>query len=588
MNSKKYKDTIYETRDIDNIKDIFVSSTDLFAHKAAYLVKERTGGKYVPIKYSRVKEDVECLGTGFYKLGLRGEKIAVIGENSYEWVMTYISAVIGSCVIVPIDKELPANEVANLLSRAKVSAAVYSKKCEKLVHAAFEQMDREALESIKYRICMKSDHSAGSTDLDSVMEMGRTALIAGDRSFIDNEVDSDAMCTLMFTSGTTGMAKGVMLSQRNIAANVQNMSKYVKIDTNGIGLSVLPMNHSYEMTCHIFTGFYQGMTIAICEGLKYIQKNLIESKATVMLGVPLIFENIYKKIMKQASSKGKAKKMRKMMERSKKYRLYNDQNLIRKIFKSVHEPLGNTLKLLIVGGAAMNPKIIEDFQALGFPMIQGYGMSENAPIIAVNRDRCSKPASVGPAMPGTEIKIDNPNEEGIGEIVVKGPSVMLGYYENPEATAETIRDGWLYTGDYGYFDDDGYLYISGRKKNVIVTKNGKNIFPEEIEYILSEADFIAEVLVYGEMDEETGDTFVKAEIYPDYPQIKEEFGKLTDEEVERLIKHVVSEVGDTLPSYKRVTRVAVRDVEFEKTTTRKVKRNQKKLDKNIKNSDKHR
>ncbi len=257
-----------------------------------------------------------------------------------------------------------------------------------------------------------------------------------------------------------------------------------------------------------------------------------------------------------------------------------------KIHAAVHEPLGNSIRLLIVGGAAMNPKIIEDFQALGFPMIQGYGMSENAPIIAVNRDKCSKPASVGPAMPGTEIRIDNPNEDGIGEIVVKGPSVMLGYYENPEATAEAIRDGWLYTGDYGYFDDEGYLYISGRKKNVIVTKNGKNIFPEEIEYILSEADFIAEVLVYGEIDEKTGDTFVKAEIYPDYGQIKEEFGKLTDEEVEKLIKHVVSEVCDVLPTYKRVTRVAVRDVEFEKTTTRKVKRNQKKLEKNAKNQDK--
>ena len=586
MNSKKYKDTIYETRDINNIKELFVGSCDLYAHKTAYLVKEKPGGKYMPIKYSRVKEDVECLGTGFYKLGLRGEKIAVLGENSYEWVMTYIATVIGSSVIVPIDKELPANEVANLLTRAKVSAVVYSKKSEKLLHAALEQMEEETANGIKYRICMKSDHGAAETDLDTVMEIGRTALISGDRSFLDNEVDGDAMCTLMFTSGTTGMAKGVMLSQRNIAANVQNMSKYVKIDDDGIGLSVLPMNHSYEMTCHIFTGFYQGMAIAICEGLKYIQKNLVESKATVMLGVPLIFENIYKKIMKQASSKGKAKKMRKMMERSKKYRLYNDQNFIRKIFKSVHEPLGNSIRLLIVGGAAMNPKIIEDFQALGFPMIQGYGMSENAPIIAVNRDKCSKPASVGPAMPGTEIRIDSPNEDGIGEIVVKGPSVMLGYYENPEATAEAIRDGWLYTGDYGYFDDEGYLYISGRKKNVIVTKNGKNIFPEEIEYILSEADFIAEVLVYGEIDEKTGDTFVKAEIYPDYGQIKEEFGKLTDEEVEKLIKHVVSEVCDVLPTYKRVTRVAVRDVEFEKTTTRKVKRNQKKLEKNAKNQDK--
>lgn len=583
MNSKKYKDTLYEVREINNLKELFTGSVDLFAHKAAYLVKEKPGGKYVPIKYLQVKEDVECLGTGFYELGIKGEKIAVIGENSYEWVMTYLSAVLGGNVIVPLDKELPANEAASLLSRAKVSAVVYSKKCEKLINAALAQMDEEALGGIKYKICMKADHDRDSTDIDAVMEAGRKALISGDRSLIEYETDSDAMCTLMFTSGTTGMAKGVMLSQRNIAANIYNLSKYIKIEDNGIGLSVLPMNHSYEMTCHILTAIYQGKTVAICEGLKYIAKNMAEAQATVMLGVPLVFENIHKKIMKNAHSKGKAKKMIKMMERSKKYKLYNDYGLTRRIFKQVHEALGGQMRLFVVGGAAVNPKIVEDFQALGITMIQGYGMSENAPIIALNRDRYSKPASVGTALPGTEIRIDSPNDEGIGEIVIKGPSVMLGYYENEEATAEAIKDGWLYTGDYGYFDDEGFLYISGRKKSVIVTKNGKNIFPEEIEYVLGEADFISEVLVYGELDEKTGDTFVKAEIYPDYAQIKEEFGKLTEEEIERLIKHIVSSVSDTLPPYKRITRVSIRDVEFEKTTTRKVKRNQKKLGKNIKN-----
>ena len=276
--------------------------------------------------------------------------------------------------------------------------------------------------------------------------------------------------------------------------------------------------------------------------------------------------------MKQAASKGKLEKMQKMMKVSKKYKLYNEPKLIKKIFKDVHAATGGRIALFIVGGAAINPKVVEDFQALGFPMIQGYGMSENAPIIAVNRDKYSKPASVGPAMPGTEIRIINQNDDGIGEIIVRGPSVMLGYYENPEATEEAIRDGWLYTGDYGYFDEDGFLYIAGRKKNVIVTKNGKNIFPEEIEYMLTEADYIAEALVHGEIDGKSGDTVVKAEIYPDYEQIKKDLGKLKEEEIEGLIKRVVNEVCDTMPAYKRVTRIGIRTVEFEKTTTRKVKR----------------
>ena len=570
MNSKKYRDVLYEAREINNLKELFQSSTELFAHKTAYLIKERPGGKYVPVKYSKVKEDVECFGTGLLKLGLQGKKIAVIGENCYEWILTYIATVNGVGVIVPLDKDLPVNEIVNLLRRSHVSAVVYSKKCEKLVMEAVAQI--ADTENIEYTICMKPERDKRSRSIAEIIEMGRIALIEEDRSYLDAEIDSDAMCTLMFTSGTTGLAKGVMLSHRNIAANVYNMSKYVKIDKDGVGLSVLPMHHSYEMTCHIFTGFYQGITIAICEGLKYISKNMIEAKATVMLGVPLVFENMHKKVMKQAASKGKLEKMQKMMEVSKKYKLYNEPKLIKKIFKDVHAATGGRIALFIVGGAAINPKVVEDFQALGFPMIQGYGMSENAPIIAVNRDKYSKPASVGPAMPGTEIRIINQNDDGIGEIIVRGPSVMLGYYENPEATEEAIRDGWLYTGDYGYFDEDGFLYIAGRKKNVIVTKNGKNIFPEEIEYMLTEADYIAEALVHGEIDGKSGDTVVKAEIYPDYEQIKKDLGKLKEEEIEGLIKRVVNEVCDTMPAYKRVTRIGIRTVEFEKTTTRKVKR----------------
>lgn len=559
-------------REIRTLQDMFLSSTELFADRTAYLVKERPGGKYIPITYAKLREDVDCFGTGLISLGLKGKKIAVIGENSYEWIVSYFAAVNGVGVAVPLDKELPAGELRSLIERAHLGAIIYSKKCEKLVLEAISDLPEE--EKISYMICMKDDRHENSKAFSEIISLGKSALENGDRRFLDIEVEEDAMCTLMFTSGTTGMSKGVMLSHRNLASNVYNMSKYVHIPEGGVGLSVLPMHHAYEMTCHIFTALYQGVTVAICEGLKYIMKNMSEAKATVMLGVPLIFENAHKKIMKNAEAKGKYETMRNMIELSKKYKLYNKPKLVKKIFKDVHAAFGDNMQLLIVGGAPINPKIVEDFQAMGIPMIQGYGMSENSPIIAVNRDRYSKPASAGFPMPGTDVKIVDMAPDGVGEIVVRGPSVMLGYYENPEATAEAIRGEWLYTGDYGYFDSEGFLYISGRKKNVIVTKNGKNIFPEEIEFMLNESEYIEESMVHGIIDEKTGDTVVKAQIYPNYEKLREDLGELTDTDIEKFFKKLVEDVNDTMPGYKRVARIGIRRSEFIKNSSRKIKRNE--------------
>ena len=403
--------------------------------------------------------------------------------------------------------------------------------------------------------------------------MSRACLLyTSDRRFLDAPIDREAMCTLLFTSGTTGLAKGVMLSHKNITANVYNMSKYVKIREPGIGLSVLPMHHSYEMTCHIFTGCYQGMCIAICEGLKYIQKNMKESKATVMLGVPLIFETMHKKVWKQAENSGKAEAMKKLIHVSKKLKLYNNQKLIRKLFSQLHQSIGNNMSLFIAGGAASNPDVIRDYEAMGVPMIQGYGMTENAPIIAVNRDCYSKADSVGKPMPGTEVKILDPDPDGVGEIICRGPSVMIGYYNDPQATAAVLRDGWLYTGDYGRLDEEGFLYICGRKKNVIVTKNGKNIFPEEVEYYLQQSKYIEEVVVYGTEDKRTGDLIIRAEIFPDFAAIEEDLGEMSEEGIKDFMKTVVDEANEQMPLYKRVKRFHIRQEEFEKTTTRKIKR----------------
>lgn len=568
MNNRKYRDTFYQFRYINDLKDMLNTSAEIFAEEKAYLVKDVPGGEYRPILYSQVKKDVDALGTRLIDLGLKGTKIAVIGENSYKWVVSYLGTVNGTGVIVPLDRELPPQEIIHLLERAGVSAIIYSKKLENTVEIALSQV-----EGVQYRICMSAeDHKDGILSFDRLIEEGQALIDQGDKRFIDAPIDREAMCSLLFTSGTTGLAKGVMLSHKNISANVYNMSKYVKIERPGMGLSVLPMHHSYEMTCHIFTGLYQGMCVAICEGLKHIQKNMKESEATVMLGVPLIFETMHKKIWKQAESSGKAETMGKMVRLSQKTKLYNNQKLIRRIFGQLHQSTGNHMGLFIAGGAAINPQVIRDYEAMGIPMIQGYGMTENAPIIAVNRDRYSKADSVGKPMPGTEVKIIDPDRDGVGEIICRGPSVMIGYYDDPEATEQVLRDGWLYTGDYGRFDEEGFLYVCGRKKNVIVTKNGKNIFPEEVEYYLLKNKYIEEVLVYGATDKRTGDTIVRADIYPDYAEINEDLGEMSEEGLKEFMKTVIDETNEEMPLYKRVKRFRIRQEEFEKTTTRKIKR----------------
>lgn len=575
MNKKKYKNTYYKTREVTDLKDLLDQSAEIFKEKAAYMVKDKPGGPYRKIMYPEFKRDVDALGTSLLSMGLAGTKIAVVGENSYKWIVSYMAVACGVGVIVPLDRELPINEMAHLAKRAEISAIICSKKLEDKAMELLEEVD-----SLKYMIKMNAQvHNDQELEMDAriysfdrLIDEGNVRIEEGNRSFINAEINPDEMCSLLFTSGTTGLAKGVMLSHTNIVQNTLNMSKYVDIGEDGVGLSVLPMHHTFEMTCHITTAMYQGLCVAICEGLKYIMKNMAESQATVMLGVPLIFEQMHKKLMKQAQQSGRLEKMKKGIALSKKFKLYNHPEVTKKMFAPLHEATGGKMRLFIAGGAAINPEVISDFEAMGIPMMQGYGMTENAPIIAVNRDRFSKADSVGFPMPGTEIEIIDQDENGIGEVICKGPSVMLGYFNNPEETNSVLIDGWLHTGDYGKFDSDGMLYIMGRKKNVIVTKNGKNIFPEEVEYYLLKSDFIEEALVVGTTDEKTGDTVVKASVYPNYKLIEEELGTYTKEELRQFIKNIIDVINEEMPLYKRVKRFSIRETEFEKTTTKKIKR----------------
>jgi len=537
------------------------------------LYKKKLGGDYLPISFQQVREDVEALGTALAGQGLSGLRIGVIGENRYEWVISYLAVANGLGVVVPLDRELPAHEIAALMERAELSALIYSSKVEQKITEALSQVEREVL-----LISMDSDRRQGETlSLSELMQIGRQRIKDGDRQYIDAAVDPERMSMLLFTSGTTGLAKGVMLCHRNIASNIYNMSRYVDLTVRQgqqIGLSMLPMHHTYEFTCTIMASFYQGATIAFCEGLKYIVKNMEEAKVTYMIAVPLVFENMHQKIWKQAEKSGKADKMRKAirMIRTLSYIDKKIQKRTMRLFKEVHAALGGHVRLMVAGAAPINPNVINDFNAMGITMLQGYGMTECSPIIALNPDQCARASAAGLPLPGTEIRIFEPDENGIGEIICKSESVMLGYYKDPEETANVIRDGWLYTGDYGYFDKDGYVYITGRKKNVIVTKNGKNIFPEEVEYYLNQSPFIAEVVVGGEKEDETGESVVWASIYPDHETILEQKGVLGEEELKALLKAEIDRLNEQMPFYKRVKRFRIRETEFDKTTTRKIKR----------------
>lgn len=568
MNNKKYDGVYYPVRDVTDLKDILIQSTDMFPDETAYLVKDKELDEFVPITYARVREEMDAFGTRLIDLGLKGKNIAVIGETSYNWILTYFAVVAGVGVIVPLDKNLPQDELLGLVKRSGASALVYSDKSRKNIEPLFAQsFDIEKFISID-----AEQHTDEALSMSRLITEGIGLMADGDTRYTDAEIDPDQMATLMFTSGTTGLAKGVMLSHRNIAANVQNMSKMFKIPEPGIVLSILPVHHAYEMTCDIWTTFFQGKTIAICEGIKYIQKNMVEVKANVMLGVPLVFEKMYKGMWKQAESRGEAEKLRSAIDLSKRMKLYNNRAMIRRMFKAIHQSFGGEMKAFVAGGAAVDPKVIEDFEAMGIPMIQGYGMSENSPIIAVNQDRYSKAESAGKPMPGTDVRIIDSDEDGIGEIICRGPSVMLGYYKNPEATAEVIQKGWLHTGDLGYIDTDGFVYVTGRKKTVIVTKGGKNIFPEEVEAVLEENELIQEVLVHGVVDERVGNVMITADIYPNYKLLKKQKGDMSSSDIYHFYKELVDKINEKLPTYKHVKRINIRTEEFIKTTTGKIKR----------------
>lgn len=579
----KLKDKYHEVREIKTLKDMMDSSVRLYSERPAFLVKKEKGGEYHQISYAQVKNDIDALGTKLISLGLKDSKIAVIGENCYEWIVSYFAAVNGTGVVVPLDKELGRDEIYNLLRQSGCRAVFFTQSFEDY----FKDFDIEFKITMKIygdrtdleetlRIPSEGAFDAGRIiQWEDLLAAGEKLVKEGNRDFIDAEIDPYVMKILLYTSGTTDAAKGVMLSHNNIVSCIMDTCKIAIVTPEDRTLSILPIHHTFESTMGMALVLYRGASIAFFEGLKYINKNLAEAQATVLIGVPLIFESIYEKIWKQAEKSGKAKALKKAIKLNRTLKALG-MDSSKKLFRSIHEKFGGRLRMMITGAAGIDPNVLRGFEDLGFRMLQGYGLTECSPLVSGTPDFSNtykKAGSVGPVVDTGEVRIIDKDEDGIGEIIYKGPNVMLGYYNMPEKTAEVLKDGWFYTGDLGFIDDEGWLYITGRKKNVIVTKTGKNIYPEEVEYYINRNKYIQESLVHGLLDEESDDTQVSAQILPNYDVIYEEFGEtFGEEEVKSLIRRVISEINEKLPIYKRVRNIIVRRDEFVKTTTKKIQR----------------
>lgn len=554
------KEPLFDVEEIHTLREMFEKSTEKYADRVAFLQKYDNNAPFTEITYRKYREDVYALATALIDMGLKDKKIAVVGENRYEWAISYMAVVAGVGTVVPIDKELPFNEIKYLLDFAEVEAIISSGKIIK---------NKPELASCGV-MCITMDDDADLIKLSDIIAKGKELIAGGNTAFAETTVSEDDVNVILFTSGTTGVAKGVMLSHKNLCNNIMNICTVFKIDRTDRVFSVLPIHHTYECTCGYLAEIYVGASIAYCQGLKYIVKNMQETHPTMFFAVPLILESIHKMLHKTLEKKGKLGTVKKGIAISKAL-LKVGIDIRRKIFAEIIENFGGELKMFLVGAAKVEPSVLQFFTDIGITSIQGYGMTECSPLIAANRVCRHKNESAGLPIPEIYAKVNEPDENGIGEIVVKGDSVMVGYYKNPEETEKVLRDGWLYTGDMGYIED-GFIYLTGRAKNVIITANGKNVFPEEIEEYLCRSKCIAEAMVY-ESKNNDDKPVITAQVYPDFAEIEELLGKDADgKAISDLLSEEVKKINKDIPQWKAVGKVIVRKEEFVKTTTKKIKR----------------
>ena len=565
---------IHEYVKITDLKDMLKKSEKAFGDKEAFRFKTKEPGKFKDISYKDFSKDVNALGTSLINLDMKDKRIAIISENRYEWAVAYLAVVCGTGIVVPMDKSLPENEIRSLIERSEVDAIIFSSKYDEIM----KRVRNDEISKIKYYISMDlSKESEKILSQRELIEKGKKLLSDGDKRFVDAKIDREKMSIMLFTSGTTAKSKAVALSHKNICTNLQDIASMFDIGRNDRMLSFLPLHHTFESTVGFLYPIYAGATICYCDGIKHLAENIKEYQITAMISVPVLYENMYKKVMRGIAKKGKLEKVEKGMKISNLLmKLHIDAR--RKIFKEIHDLLGGKVRLFINGAAALDPDVEKGFNALGINMAQGYGLTETSPVLAAGNGtpKYSRVGSVGKPFPSVEIKIDEPNEKGIGEIIAKADSVMLEYYGDEEATKETIIDGWFHTGDLGYFDKDGFLFIAGRKKTVIVLKNGKNIYPEEIEVLINKIDGVKESFVYGvpANNNDEKESKINAEVVYEKERIKELLGTADEDKIKDYIWEHVKEINKTMPSYKYIREIIVTDKELIKTTTQKVKRHE--------------
>ena len=553
-----------------DLKDMLNQTGEVYGDRPAYIFKTEEKGKFRIITHKEFRENINALGTTLIQMGLKDKRIALISENRYEWELSYLAVASGVGVIVPLDKALPDNELESLILRSQVEAIIYSSKYDVIMNTLREKKNT----NLKYFISMDlEENTQGIYAEKALVEKGKKLLTDGNKTYIDAKIDSEKMGIMLFTSGTTAMSKAVMLSHKNLVTNVMDIIQRFDLTDEDRFLSFLPLHHVFECTVGFLYPISIGGSIAFCEGVKHMAENIKEFEITAMISVPAVFDIIYRKVMKTIEKKGKLANLEKGKKVSQ-FLLKMKIDLRKQLFKEVHESLGPKLKLVVTGGAALDPETEKGFNDLGFDVEQGYGLTETAPVIAAETPKCRRLGSIGKKFPSVEVKIDDPDEEGIGELMAKGPSIMLGYYENEEATKSALEsDGWFHTGDLARIDKDGFIYISGRKKSVIVLNNGKNVFPEEIETLLNKVEGIKETFVF-EKKEDDGDVKVCVEIVYDKELIKELYNIEGEENIKEFLWDKVKEVNKLMPKYKYVREMVITEEPLIKTTTLKIKRHE--------------
>lgn len=558
----------------NSIKEIFEHSIKTYANKEFILEKFDPKGKYEEISYEQFGKDVIGFGTALNRvLKLKNRpRIMILSETTYDWYVSYVTLLCGDAIAIPTDKELPENELENVVKRSKADAIIYSEKKADSVKKIMEKFPQ-----VKYFIKMYSEDGLQNktVGMQYLINEGTKFVNSGDDYFAKVETDPDEFKVLLFTSGTTSNAKGVMLTSRNLAENINAATAYAKVYPEDRFFSVLPLHHTYESTIGFLLPMAWGSSIAVCQGLKHIVPNMLESKPSVLISVPLLIENLYKKINASIKKAGKDGLVGSMLHITNALKMVG-VDVKRKVFSDIYENLGGNLRFIVSAAAPIDAKIGKWVEDIGITFLQGYGLTETAPIAALTPEYQPKVGSAGKAIPKGEIRIEDPNEDGEGEVLIKTPTLMIGYYEDEKATNEVIEviDGerWFHSGDIGYLDKDGFLYITGRSKNVIVTQNGKNIYPEEIELLLAQVPEIKECMVYGKQDEKdpsNKELIISVKVIPNLDKIGED---LTDEEIREIIWPKIKEVNKKLTSYKAIKNLEIKHDEFEKTTTMKIKR----------------